>query len=71
MKPSIEVAKKIADELNVTIDYLIGSSNKVFDKALLKKIEDIENLSGEGKKQVYDLIDMALGYHKTKANFSK
>ncbi|MFO7867864.1 MAG: helix-turn-helix transcriptional regulator [Bacteroidales bacterium] len=71
IKPSIEVAKKLADELEVTIDYLIGGSNQVFDKALLKKIEDIENLSDEGKKQVYDLIDMALGYHKTKQNFSK
>jgi hypothetical protein len=46
-------------------------SSQVFDKTLLKKIEDIENLSDEGKKQVYDLIDMALGYHKTKQNFTK
>lgn len=69
IKPSIEVAKKLADELGVTIDFLIGGSNQVFDKKLLKKIQDIENLSEEGKKQVYELIDMALGYHKTKENF--
>lgn len=71
IKPSIEVAKKIADELGVTIDFLIGGSNQVFDKKLLKKIQDIENLSEEGKKQVYELIDMALGYHKTKQNFGQ
>lgn len=71
IKPSIEVAKKLADELGVTIDFLIGGTDKVFDKKLLKKIEEIENLSSEGKKQVYELIDMALGYHKTKQNFAE
>lgn len=70
IKPSIEVAKKIADELGVTIDYLIGGSDQIFDKKLLKKIQDIESLSEEDKKQVYELIDMALGYHKTKQTFS-
>jgi transcriptional regulator with XRE-family HTH domain len=71
IKPSIEVAKKLADELGVTIDYLIGGTDKVFDKALLKKIEEIESLSAEDKTKVYELIDMALGYHKTKQTFSK
>jgi transcriptional regulator with XRE-family HTH domain len=71
IKPSIEVAKKLADELGVTIDYLIGGTDKVFDKALLKKIEEIESLSAEDKTKVYELIDMALGYHKTKQAFSK
>jgi len=70
IKPSIEVAKKLADELGVTIDYLIGGQAQVFDKKLIQKIQDIENLSQEAKKQVYDLLDMALGYHKTKQNFS-
>lgn len=67
IKPSIEVAAKIADELNVTIDYLIGNSDKVvFDKKLMKRIEDIEALPAEEKNIVYRIIDMALAYHKTK-----
>jgi transcriptional regulator with XRE-family HTH domain len=70
IKPSIEVAKKLADELGVTIDHLIVGTTQILDKELLKKIQDIEKLSDEGKKQVYDLIDMALGYHKTKQTFS-
>ena len=71
IKPSIEVAKKLADELGVTIDYLIGGSNTIFDKDLLKKIEDIENLSEEDRQQVYYVLDMALSYHKTKQAFVK
>ena len=70
IKPSIEVAKKLADELSVTIDYLIGGSNTIFDKGLLKKIEDIETLSEEDKKQVYGVLDMAISYHKTKQAFA-
>ena len=70
IKPSIEVAKKLADELGVTIDYLIGGSNMIFDKELLRKIEDIENLNEQDKQQVYYVIDMALSYHKTKQTFA-
>ena len=71
IKPSIEVAKKLADELGVTIDYLIGGSdNMILDQALLEKMKDIENLSDEDKKQVYYVIDMALSYHKTKRAFA-
>lgn len=70
IKPSIEVAAKIADELGVMVDYLIGSSsNMVFDKKLIKRIEDIESLPEEEKKKIYELIDMALTYNKTKKAF--
>jgi transcriptional regulator with XRE-family HTH domain len=67
IKPSIEVASKIADALNVTIDYLIGNSDKlIFDKKLLKRLEEIENLPIDEKDKVYYFIDMALAYNKTK-----
>lgn len=52
IKPSIEVASKIADELNVTVDYLLTGSNMVLDKKLLKRMEDIEALPTEEKDKV-------------------
>lgn len=71
IKPSIEVAKKLADELGVTIDYLIGGSDlMISDKKLLDKMKDIESLNEEDKKQVYYVIDMALSYHKTRRTFA-
>ena len=43
--PSIEVAKKIADAFEVSLDYLAGEGvNAAFDKETLRLIEDIENL---------------------------
>lgn len=70
IKPSIDVAAKLADVLGVTIDYLTGKSDKmVLDKKLLQRIEDIEALPTEEKNVVYRLIDMALAYNKTKKAF--
>ncbi len=59
IKPSIEVAAKIADELAVTVDYLLGNSdNMVLDKKLMKRMEDIEALPDEEKEKVYYFIDI-------------
>lgn len=70
IKPSIEVAAKIAEELNVTVDYLLGNSdNLIMDKKLVKRIEDIEALPVEEKDKVYYFIDMALSHHKAKKAF--
>ncbi len=72
IKPSIEVAAKIAEELGVTVDYLLGNSdNIVMDKKLIKRIEDIEALPVEEKDKVYYFIDMALSHHKAKKAFAK
>ncbi len=72
IKPSIETAKKIADELGVSVDYLIaGSANMVMDKKLIKRMEDIEALPADEKDKVYYFIDMAITYNKTKKAFAK
>jgi len=71
IKPSIEVAAKLADMLGVTIDYLVGASEKtVLDKKLMRRIEDIEGLSEDEKDKVYYFIDMAVAYNKTKRAFA-
>ena len=55
--PSIEVAKKIADALDVSLDYLVGEGfNSNFDKKTLKRIEDIDLLEDDKKKTLFDVI---------------
>lgn len=72
IKPSIEMAKKIADELGVTVDYLIsGTAKMVVDKKMMKRMEDIEALPADDKDKVYYLIDMAITYNKTKKAYAK
>ena len=61
IKPSIEIAKKIADELGVAVDHLLGGSEKmVLDKKLMKRIEDIEALPEKEKEKIFDYIDLVM-----------
>lgn len=56
--PSIEVAQKIAQALEVSLDYLVGEgTNSKFDKMTLMRIEEIERLDGDRKKTLFDVID--------------
>jgi transcriptional regulator with XRE-family HTH domain len=71
IKPSVEVAAKIADTLGVTVDYLIGNSDNVaFDRRTLKRLEEIETLSEEDKDKLYYFIDMAIRDAKAKQAYS-
>jgi transcriptional regulator with XRE-family HTH domain len=56
--PSIDAAKKIADALEVSLDYLVGEGiNSKLDKQALKRLQDLELLEDEKKKTLFDLID--------------
>ena len=56
--PSIEVAKKIADALEASLDYLVGEGvNSKFDKPTVKRIEEIQPLEDDKKKTLFDVID--------------
>lgn len=65
IKPSIDTAKNIADALDVSVDYLIGSSDiMVIDKSLIQRMEDIQKLSDIDKGHIFALMDAFL--QKTK-----
>ncbi|MBL4560327.1 MAG: helix-turn-helix transcriptional regulator [Labilibaculum sp.] len=70
IKPSIDVIAKIADALEVSVDYLIGKTNLILDKETLHRIEDISKLKDENKNFIFNLIDMALGDIKAKRAYS-
>lgn len=56
--PSIDAAKKIADALEVTLDYLVGEgANSKFDKKTLKRFLEIEHLDEPKRNVLFDLID--------------
>lgn len=70
VKPSIEVVIKIADTLEVSIDYLIGKSSLELDKSTVKRIQDIQKLNSEDKAHVFALLDAFLQSHKAKKVFA-
>ena len=61
---------KIADTLEVSIDYLVGKSNVELDKTVLKKIQDIQKLNADDKAHVFALLDAFLQSQKAKKVFA-
>jgi transcriptional regulator with XRE-family HTH domain len=56
--PSIDAAKKIADALEVTLDYLVGEGiNAKLDKKTVKRLNEIELLEDNKRNVLFDLID--------------
>ncbi len=70
IKPSIDVVSKIADALEVSIDYLMGKTSLVLDKETLKRLESISQLPDHNKAFVLEMLDMALRDAKTKQAYS-
>lgn len=69
--PSIEAAKKIADALDVSLDYLVGEGqNAKFDKKTLQRLEELEQLEDSKKQTLFDLIDTYIRDAKTRQTYS-
>jgi transcriptional regulator with XRE-family HTH domain len=70
--PSIEVIVKMAKTFNVTVDYMIGEGEfSTYDKEIIKRIEDIDQLDEETKKHLLFLVDNVIQNYKTKKAFDK
>jgi transcriptional regulator with XRE-family HTH domain len=69
--PSVDFAKRIADALGVSLDYLVGEgANAKFDKKTLKRLEDIENLKENDKSCLMTIVDAFLRDAKTRQAYS-
>jgi len=56
--PSIEVAAKISDALEVSLDYLVKDGDlKALDKQTLKRLSDIDNLNDKDKEHIFYTLD--------------
>ena len=60
MKPSIEIASKIAEALGVSLDYLVGNTDLLLDSSIISKIQDIQKLKAEDQKHVFAMLDAFL-----------
>ncbi len=70
--PSIEILLKIAKVFNVSIDFLVGEGKlSNYDKEVLKRIEDIEQLDNDTRSKLFFLIDNVVQNFKTKQAFIK
>lgn len=70
VKPSIEIAAQIANALEVSLDYLVGSTNLMLDKNIINRIQDIQKLDNENKDHLFALMDAFLRDYKAKQAYS-
>lgn len=63
MKPSIDVAVKLANALGTTVGYLVGEnvdSSILKDQSMLKRINDISSMNEEEQKEVLFCLDAGI-----------
>ncbi|MBN2661042.1 MAG: helix-turn-helix transcriptional regulator, partial [Tannerellaceae bacterium] len=55
--PSIDIAKRMADVFEVSLDYLVGNSEQEIDKATMNRINEISKMNPTDKNLVYQFMD--------------
>ncbi len=54
------MAKQLAEALEVSLDYLVGSTDILLDKNIVAKILDIQKLKENDRQHVFALLDAFL-----------
>ncbi len=70
--PSVENAKKIAEVLGVSLDYLVSQEDKleVVDIDMLNRMKEVQRLSSEDKSTIVKIIDAFIRDTKTKKAYA-
>ena len=70
--PSVDYAKRIADALGVSLDYLMSDSDKedVLDNEAVKRIKEIQVLPVSEKDKIYSVIDALIRDYRTKKAYA-
>jgi len=67
VKPSIEVAAKIADELGVSLDFLLGKTDVEVDRQLLKRVLEVQQMEEEDREHILYTLDALIKNVKLKS----
>lgn len=57
VKPTIEMATKIANALEISLDFLVGKTDLELDTSVMKRIEAVTKMSDEDKGHAFFLLD--------------
>ena len=71
VKPSIDMAAQIATALEVSLDYLVGNTDVLLDRAIIDRIMDIQKLNDQDKADAFKLLDMFLRDAKARHAYHK
>jgi transcriptional regulator with XRE-family HTH domain len=64
VSPSVEIARKIADILDVSLDYLTGKVDVEMDKDIQKLILEVSMFEDEDRKNIFSVIEAFVAKRK-------
>ena len=67
VKPSIDMATQLAEALEVSLDYLVGSTDVLLEKSIVNRVLDIQKLKENDKQHVFALLDAFIKQTKFKS----
>jgi len=70
VKPSVEVVIKLADDLDMSVDFLVGKTSLEIDRGTLKRLEELSKLPEEAKSQMFMVVDALIRDFKAKQAYS-
>jgi transcriptional regulator with XRE-family HTH domain len=70
VKPSIEVVIRMADALEVSLDFLVGKTDMELDSSTLNRIQEVAKLPEPEKEQVFLVLDALIRDFKTRKAYS-
>lgn len=62
--PSVEIARKIADILNVSLDYLTGKVDVEMDKDTQTRILEVSRFEPQDREHIFSVIDAFIAKRK-------
>lgn len=71
VKPTIEMAVKIAQALEVSLDFLTGNSDVELDKATLDRVQEVTKLTEKDKDYIFVTLDALIRDFKNKHAYAK
>lgn len=57
MKPSIEAAAKMAQILDVSLDWLAGHTDLELDRKMIQRIQQVTKMSEKDREHVFAMLD--------------
>lgn len=66
--PSIEIARNIADILDVSLDYLTGKTDVEMDKDIQKRILEVSKFDQEDRNNIFSVIDAFIAKSEDSVN---
>lgn len=72
MMPSVEIATKISEALETSLDFLVGKSSLIVkDKNMLERLEDIAKLPTAKQTELFNVMDAYLRDYRTSKAYRK